>query len=521
MIISIYNLFSCHTEIIETIILNYHYLTKTDPSSDEIYLEFKKINTSFNDYISRKYPKIIINKLNKNYDYLINITAYPEDFKTKFVNSINNPKIFHICHDITDELLENKQIYFLTKLCNNNRYIKCDILPYQEKQYKNDIPIYIIQGDFKRRDMNILKEILNHKFNTDFRIKICCRSNTIDMNLFKDLDTSKIIFCLDKDFQEYHNEFLGCYCIIPLISKTITPVYYTNKLTSSINYGLGYKLKFLIDDELQNIYNLENAYVYKDTTSLLEIFQLSLDEFHENKYKDNIQKTHLSLPTSTNKTAVITVSFGKTDKVGIINTFPEFDYYFFTDDVSKCTNPNINVINIDISKFPTPLLATKHIKWKTHLYLPNYDYIIWVDVFITHNNKLINEIKPLLESDRFSLRTQKFTCVNDDIEWCLSNNRIGNAMADIVRYYLKSNSFNVYEKSLTYWSSAMIKNNKDIKLQNMCDELYFLLSNICYRDQFWLPYLFNKYKINSHIMKTNLFEKSGEVIRESHYYYKE
>jgi hypothetical protein len=570
MIISISNTYSCHYEIIETIITNYYKITKTNPLKDTIYLELKKPNISFCDYISNKYPNLIINKENKNFDYLINIankssnfitskenktndftihiTTYPDDFKTIYKDHINNPNIFYICHEFTEELLKNKQIYFLTKLCSVNRYITCDILPYQEKQYKNDIPIYIIQGDFRRRDINILKCILNHTFDIEYRIKICCKATTIDINLFVDIDISKLIFCLDKDFQDYHKEFLGCYCIIPLISKVNNPKYYENKLTSSINYGLGYKLKFLIDKDLQNIYNLENAYVYEyDDNSLINIFQQSLTDFNkpiekliikpiekpiekliikpiekpiDNEFKDNIKIPTLLLKQTNNKIAVITASFGNTDEFGNITTHDEFDYYFFTDNISKCTNPKITVIYIDISQFPTSLLATKHVKWKTHLYLPNYNYIIWVDVFITHTSNNIIDIKNLCISKKFSLRTQKFTCVNDDIEWCLKNNRIDHKIANNTISYLKQKSFDVFAKSRTYWTSAMIKDNKDINLQNMCDELYYLLETICYRDQQWLPYLFEKYNIDNYIMKSGYFQTAGKVVHESHFYSK-
>jgi hypothetical protein len=240
---------------------------------------------------------------------------------------------------------------------------------------------------------------------------------------------------------------------------------------------------------------------------------------NNNNFDDNIIVTNLQIKQK-NKIAFITASFGKTDEFGNFDTNNDFDYYFFTDDISKCTNPNITPIYIDISKYPTPLLATKHVKWKTHLYLPSYDYIIWVDVFITHNSNHISDIKNLCIPKKISLRTQKFNCVNDDIEWCLRNNRIGIDIANNTRTYLKEKNFDVFVNSRTYWTSAMIKDNKDINLQNMCEELYYLLQTVCYRDQHWLPYLFTKYNIDNYIMKSGFFSTSGKVNYESHHYYK-
>ena len=82
----------------------------------------------------------------------------------------------------------------------------------------------------------------------------------------------------------YHKEFLDAYCILPLISKQTHPHYYIDKLTSSINYARGYKLKCLIDKDLQKIYNLENVEIYNDINDITTGFINTLEQF----YKKNI-----------------------------------------------------------------------------------------------------------------------------------------------------------------------------------------------------------------------------------------
>ena len=78
-----------------------------------------------------------------------------------------------------------------------------------------------------------------------------------------------------------HREFLNAYCILPLISKNTHPHYYNKKLTSTINYVRGYKLKCLIDKDLQEIYNLEDVEVYNDINDIVYHFKKTLDDFYK------------------------------------------------------------------------------------------------------------------------------------------------------------------------------------------------------------------------------------------------
>jgi hypothetical protein len=131
----------------------------------------------------------------------------------------------------------------------------------------------------KRRNYDLLLKILNFEYKYKFKIKIIGRGE-----LPKIFDTySDIIDCkYNYDFINYHKEFLNCYCIIPLITKESHPEYYTKKLTSSINYGKAYNLKFLIDQDLQNIYKLDNVEVFKDVNDINEAFNKTLENFYNN-----------------------------------------------------------------------------------------------------------------------------------------------------------------------------------------------------------------------------------------------
>jgi predicted membrane protein len=89
------------------------------------------------------------------------------------------------------------------------------------------------------------------------------------------------VFKNNLDFQEYHKKFLDGYCILPLITKQTKPQYYTNKLTSTINYAKGYNLKCLIDKDLQDIYKLDDVEIFNDINDITISFENTLKTFYE------------------------------------------------------------------------------------------------------------------------------------------------------------------------------------------------------------------------------------------------
>ena len=184
----------------------------------------------------------------------------------------------YIAHEITDRLKTNPNVYFLTPLSKKNIFI-ADILPYNNEKKKSSIPIYIIQGNLNhgRRNLNLLIKILEQTYNFDFMIKLIGKGR-IPRELIK--YKNKIIVKADLSFEEFHKEFLDVYCILPLISKKTHPHYYTNKLTSTINYARGYKLKCLIDKDLQDIYNLPDVEIYNDINDIVKGFKNTLKEFY-------------------------------------------------------------------------------------------------------------------------------------------------------------------------------------------------------------------------------------------------
>ena len=267
----------CHYEILESIIVKYHQILKI--KKDEtvyIYLDIIK-DTSFNKYISDKYPDIKFKNI-ENYDYYINCTIYDRFFESL---DMKESKKIYISHEVSDRLKGNPNVFFLTPLSKKN-YITCDILPYTDMKTFSDIPIYIIQGNIRgnRRYFKLLVKILNNNYKHKFIIKIIGKGNL--PKEFKEYK-SKIVLKNNLSFIDYHKEFLNAYCILPLISKKTHSQYYTKKLTSSMNYASGYNLKCLIDKDLQEIYNLKNVEIYNDINDISIGFAKTLNQFYKKK----------------------------------------------------------------------------------------------------------------------------------------------------------------------------------------------------------------------------------------------
>lgn len=277
------NSYAYHLEIIESIIHKHNEIIKK--KANIIYLtlmkrrgnddkEYDRLLPPFIKYITEKYTDIKIEKPN-NYDYYIDVTLKPEH-KSKIIDKDQN-KYFYIAHEPGNELSKMKNVYWLTPFYK--RFINADILPFADKINMNrQIPIYVIQGNkkYNKRDYNLLDAILSKKYNYKFIIRWAGFNKLPEKykNKVEDLSGS---------FIEYHKHFLDCYCLIPLISKNKNSYYYSKKLTSSINYTKGYKLKCLIDKDLQMIYNLEDVELFNDKNDISLAFEKTLIDFYTNK----------------------------------------------------------------------------------------------------------------------------------------------------------------------------------------------------------------------------------------------
>jgi len=275
----IYNNYPAHFEIIESVIVNYQTFFTHKIEDVIIYLACH-YNESFINYIKNKYTNIILINLNNinlnNYTYVINCTIYEQQLNKTIFNI--DSKIKYISHRITDKMQTNDNIFYLSPLSKKNVFI-ANVLPFSEHKVNSNKPIFIVQGNLveARRNYNLLVKILEKEYEYDFEIRLVGRGNLPNiLRKYKD----KIVVKNNLNFVDYHKEFQDAYCILPLITKNSHPQYYTNTLTSSINYIIGYNTKCIIDKDLQDIYKLQNAEIFNDINDITSAFERSLRSFY-------------------------------------------------------------------------------------------------------------------------------------------------------------------------------------------------------------------------------------------------
>ena len=392
--------FDYHYEIIESIIHKYNIICNINKKpNDNIYLE-NIVDKYYIKYIEKNYPNIKINQ-NNIFDKKIYTTFYSQ-FQNKFQNELNNPdKYYFISHNIHPSLDKYKNIFYLTPLCNSNKYIYTDILPQIIKK-NTKVPIYIIQGKFipGRREYDLLLSLFQANLQYPYKIKLIGGADkNILPNEYK-YYKSKIIIKNELKFEEYHQEFSDCYALLTLISKKNQNPYYKRKLTSSINYIRAYNLKAIIDQDLQNIYQLPNVEIYPSRNEFskndndykngfIKAFQNSLEEFYrsnQNTINNNINiniDNNINIDINNNKNNEIN---SKNNYNIIIDHQNQEDYLEFIeyiihnyDNICKLKKnknniiylekiKNLNFLNYIQKKYPTINLNTNCNKYDIKIY---------------------------------------------------------------------------------------------------------------------------------------------------------
>lgn len=276
----IYNGRTFHWEILESVLNSRDVIFKNLPDSLEIHM-FVENNPSFLHYMKEKYPNIHVqvnpkfqSKLDfhyflQQYDFVIHCTLYDSQYKNIQKDSFNA----YIAHDVTKRLQNYPNVFFLGPFSSTN-VLTATVLPYTDglrPHPRTSIPIYVIQGNLRKRDLFTLYYILHHTKNLSYQLKILCKNvpDSVRQRLQPYMD--KVVLCENYNFEEYHREFLNCYCIMTLLPLNASSEYYHSKLTSSINYAKAYQLKCFLDDKLQSIYQLPDAFVY-DRKNIITVF---------------------------------------------------------------------------------------------------------------------------------------------------------------------------------------------------------------------------------------------------------
>jgi hypothetical protein len=501
------------------------------------------------------FDKINNKNINMN-SYNINISNCDYFLFTNNKNNIINNGIYTV-----------KEININKNINDGIKYIKWSIHKYISI---NDYDI-IIWSDFNIiinndyiEDINIL---INEMKNDDFDLYMLDHKfKSVKDDLIWSIKNKKINEIIGNNVEQYllNNEYSSSYELVYSSSFFIINTKILLKLTNDIiklfntictvdNYWIPYLIhkyklrsdninkKFIlkINDDLSCNKNDENSIIEQILKNNIVSYEEGLiknnNNYISNNEKDEIvdKKIKNIISKNNNKikvayiTSIFIIELKDTDKLNTkLKKIDEWDYFVFTNNKDNIKNPGIfNVIDIDTKKIKYGLYATKRVKWLTHKYLKDYDVIIWTDSFIDFDKKYLNDIKEIIQNVYLNpktpiyLRTQQFKNVDEDINWCLDKKRINQDMVTNIKSYLKLMNFPSNKNSKTYWSSVIIKTNKNENLNKMQEEIVSLVENVGYRDQHWLPYLFNKYNIIAKLMPNESFIRLTENYNHKNHHY--
>lgn len=236
------------------------------------------------------------------------VLTIPGESKKKTISTYYEPYTYVISHYYFNSRPKLPNIFYLAPHCGNLRQFFIPVvLPFSPEsvshipraQLNGSRPLnLLVQGSINRRSMQELRIIIDLVKMANKKI---INAGQLPINLFiltrrnpiKSLNHPNIIFKINCNFWEFNQIASQCDIILPLVSKG-TPEYFKTKLTSSISYGLGYHMHFIIDANLARVYNLDisKCHTY---SSLVEFRSKLITVF----------KTHLeSQPTSNSHDAV-------------------------------------------------------------------------------------------------------------------------------------------------------------------------------------------------------------------------
>lgn len=220
-------------------------------------------------------PQIILPSSAKEARIILTI---PNEYAIKTINEHTQPWTYVILHKYMHTRPKSPNIFYLAPHCGEpSQYFIPVILPFSAESvsYIDRKPReesrslnLLVQGSCKRRDKKELQLLIDLVKIGNQKAKY---ANRPPINLYILTTTKSVIFRnhpniivkVNTDFWEFNQIASQADIILPLVSPTRFKVYYVSALTSSISYGLGYQMKFIVDSKLADIYQLDNDISYK------------------------------------------------------------------------------------------------------------------------------------------------------------------------------------------------------------------------------------------------------------------
>ena len=273
-----------HCEIIESLCVN---IGKVFPGlslhSSMFDIHADTDDKEFGQYIIGKYPNVV-HYGDHPATHVLHATTMPEDAIARG-NEPALPNVKYVQHRFDPSCDRDDNVYLLPHVQEHTRN-PCFLpsaLPEVDRSY-GPMPVYVVQGRFARRDLTVIRTILEHVGDvSSYRIRIVGSAVEGVPEILDEIsDDPRIEVHKDLSFRAFHEAFTGAYGVLPCVDREQHLGYYTNQLTSSMSYGVGYQLRFVCESALAELYEVEDAayaYTAGDPSSICDAFSRSLRDF--------------------------------------------------------------------------------------------------------------------------------------------------------------------------------------------------------------------------------------------------
>jgi len=206
-----------------------------------------------------------------------------------------------------------------------------------------------------------------------------------------------------------------------------------------------------------------------------------------------------------------------TDTLGSFERIPGWDYICFTNQTIDYAT-GWTIINVDY-KGTTPALEAKKYKWLSHMYLGEYDFVVWMDAYMAPNPKR----QSLLQTWILSMKEKGLkllhkphperTCIWDECDAVVGSKRDTEAHVNQVRSLLEKDA--MPRKWGLFDTNILVKWNKDLYTQTISERIFKQLSTTSIRDQLAVTRIYYTQNYNQFYVQQldSVFERLGTHVQ--------
>lgn len=242
------------------------------------------------------------------------------------------------------------------------------------------------------------------------------------------------------------------------------------------------KMKIIVDEIKQN---------YVEKSQMIQISKPIRHTIQQNS-KGSIYQSL----TKCFYTAIFVKDDGQRDTLEPFVPIPGWDAVCFT----NVDLPNVlgwTIVRVDMP-FQNTSLSSKYYKWLSHLFLEDYDVVVWTDAYLVPDSTKMNLVQEWITQMYLQNKTighhvhAERNCIYDECDAVVKGKRDTPANVDKVRNLLRKS--NMPKQKGLFDSNIVIKFHKDLAVQAICKDIFNQLKDYSNRDQLAITYQYYIHK---------------------------